>query len=394
MSAADWVWTLLFVVLVLPVTVLFVEVVCAVFVRKPTEPMLGPRPTLVVLIPAHNESGGLLAALSSLHGQLSPEDRVLVVADNCTDDTASVAKAGGAEVIERRDEARRGKSYALDFGVRHLDQNPPQLVIIVDADCEVAPGTIDRIARVSAATGRPVQALYLMKAPPSASKMVPIAEFAWIVKNLVRALGYSRLGLPCQLMGTGMAFPWPAIRSVQLASGHIVEDLKMGLDFARAGTPPLFCPEALVSSYFPANEAGSRSQRTRWEHGHLAMIFEEAPRLLWDGVRGKGVGLFALALDMCVPPLALLALAIMVSFGISIVCSILTSDPVPPIMMGIIAVMFGAAVGLSWLRFGRQILPFDQLLLALVYAFRKVPLYAKFVIGRQAEWVRSKRDKE
>src|SRR5690242_6164192 len=111
MSAADWVWTLLFVVLVLPVTVLFVEVVCAVFVRKPTEPMLGPRPTLVVLIPAHNESGGLLAALSSLHGQLSPEDRVLVVADNCTDDTASVAKAGGVEVIERRDEARRGKSY-------------------------------------------------------------------------------------------------------------------------------------------------------------------------------------------------------------------------------------------------------------------------------------------
>src|SRR5690349_6366401 len=134
----------------------------------------------------------------------------------------------------------------------------------------------------------------------------------------------------------------------------------MGLDFARAGTPLLFCPEALVPSYFPANEADSRSQRTRWEHGHLAMIFEEAPRLLWDGVRGKGVGLFALALDMCEPPLALLALAIMVSFGISIVCSILTSDPVPPIMMGIIAVMFGAAVGLSWLRFGRQILPFDQ----------------------------------
>lgn len=63
-----------------------------------------------------------------------------MVADNCTDDTARLASAAGAEVIERHDALLRGKGYALDFGVRHLAQQPPDVVIVVDADCQVAEG--------------------------------------------------------------------------------------------------------------------------------------------------------------------------------------------------------------------------------------------------------------
>src|SRR5262249_28274109 len=140
--------------------------------------------------------------------QLAPGDRVLVVADNCADDTAAVAAAAGAEVVQRRDPMCRGKGYALDFGVRHLAQDPPDVVIVVDADCAVAPGALARLASECSAGGRPVQALYLMHAPPGAGLRTRIAAFAWIVKNKVRPLGGQRAGWPCLLMGTGMAFGW------------------------------------------------------------------------------------------------------------------------------------------------------------------------------------------
>ncbi len=236
-----------------PVSVLLVQVVCGILPSPRAVVPRFERPSLAVLVPAHNEAVGIDATLRNVKNQLGDGDRLLVVADNCSDDTARLAAAAGAEVLERHDLIHRGKGYALDFGVRYLEQRPTQLVVIVDADCELAAGSIDRIAYVSMATGRPVQALYLMKWPDSARSTASIAEFAWIVRNRVRPLGFLRLGLPCQLMGTGMVFPWTLLSSLRLASGNIVEDMKMGLDCARAGFPPLFCPEAMVLSHFPAS---------------------------------------------------------------------------------------------------------------------------------------------
>ena len=376
-----------------PVTVMLVQVVSAVIPpRKFTQPRDAVRPRLAVLVPAHNESVGVVATLNSVLAQFKEGDRLLVVADNCTDDTGAVARAAGAEVLERHDDSRRGKGYALDFGMRHLERDPPQLVIIVDADCQVTAGAIERIAMLSATTGRPVQALYLMTHAGPARPMAQIAEFAWVVKNLVRPLGYHHLGLPCQLMGTGMAFPWAAICNADLASGHIVEDMKLGADLARAGTPPLFCPDALVLSAFPGSEEGTRDQRTRWEHGHLSMIFGAVPRMLFDGARGRGSGLLALGLDLLVPPLSLLGLLIVLLFGIGALLALATPAIAPLALATAILLMFVAAMALSWLRFGMDIVSPATALLAFGYALRKIPLYLKFLVRRQVEWVRSKRD--
>ena len=379
--------------MLVPVSVLLLQVACAMPRRRPVAPQPpGRRPRIAVLIPAHNESLGIVRTIGSILPQLAAGDRVVVVADNCTDDTARIASSAGAEVVERQDAARRGKGYALDRGVRHLERHAPEVVVVVDADCEVASGSIERIATLSAATGRPVQALYLMKPPRGAAGMAAVAEFAWVVKNLVRPLGFHRLGLPCQLMGTGMAFPWRTIRNSALASGHIVEDLKLGLDLSRAGFPPLFCPEALVVSYFPVNDKDTRAQRTRWEHGHLATIVGEGPRLLRDGLSRRSGGMLALALDLCVPPLALLTLSMVALVALCAVYTLLTSEAGPLALAGVVSLMFGTAVGLAWLRFGSGILPFGRLLLALAYAFRKIPLYLGFLTRRQVEWVRSGRD--
>src|ERR1700722_8828600 len=376
----------------LSVAVLFIEVLLAVTKDEPHSETEGARGSLAIVVPAHNEASMIAATLRSILPELGASDRLIVVADNCSDETAAVATTCGAETIVRADVTRRGKGFALDFAIRHLARAAPDVVIVIDADCEVAPGSIDRLLRLCTSTARPVQALYLMHSPPNAGPLTRIAEFAWAVKNQVRPLGAHRLGLSCQLMGTGMAFPWACISAANLASGHIVEDLKLGLDLTRTGTPPLFCPEAKVTSTFPASNEGIQSQRARWEHGHLGAITSELPRLYIDAFAKRDVQLLAAALDLSVPPLALLALQVTAVWFASLLFYFAAHSAVPLTLISIVAALFFVSVLMSWVFYGRHIISFGNLALAALYALWKIPLYARFLVARQVSWVRSKRD--
>ena len=108
-----------------------------------------------VLIPAHNEGAGILPTIRDIQAQLGPNDSILVVADNCTDDTAAIVRAAGVEVTVRTDAARRGKGYALEFGVRHLRLNPPDVVVIMDADCRLGENALRHMSDSAMASGRP-----------------------------------------------------------------------------------------------------------------------------------------------------------------------------------------------------------------------------------------------
>lgn len=385
--------------LCVPVFVLVLQVVTASFTRnRPCRSaLLVPRhatPRFAVIMPAHNESQGIARAIQSVLPQCQPGDRLVVVADNCSDNTAAVALANGAEVIECFDTNLRGKGYALDFGVRHLAASgPPEVVVVVDADCEMTPGTLATLTRNSFEHQRPVQALYLMHSPPDAGFKTRIAEFAWVLKNYVRLLGYARWGWPCQLMGTGMAFPWDQIRQAPLATGHIVEDMQLGLDLAVAGSPPLFCADALVSSSFPSHVEGIQSQRTRWEHGHLSVIAAHGPRLIRQALARRQGALMAMTLDLCVPPLASLVLMLLVWILLSGLWWWLTGWGAP-VAVAMVALMgVSLAVVLSWLGFAQHVISARELLSVPVYALGKVPLYLRLLLKKErAEWVRTKRD--
>ena len=263
----------------IPVLVFFIEITAGLLRRRNTVfvPVVQARKRVAVLVPAHNEGATLQPTLNNIQQQLFPGDRLLVVADNCIDDTKAVAEAAGAEAVERIDPSTPGKGYALDCGLTHLASNPPDIVIVVDADCHFATGSIDRLAIACAATNRPVQSLDLMSAPNKSSIKYDVAEFAWRVKNWVRPLGLSALNLPCQLMGSGMAFPWTVIRAASLAHGSTVEDIQLGLELAEAGAHPLFCPAAKVTSSFPTSLEAAQRQRKRWEEAHIGMILGAGP---------------------------------------------------------------------------------------------------------------------
>jgi cellulose synthase/poly-beta-1,6-N-acetylglucosamine synthase-like glycosyltransferase len=381
----------------LPVTILFGEVVAAITISQHRDavPVLrDAKRRVAVLIPAHNESVNLLPTLADVQTQLRPGDRVLLVADNCADDTAAVAAAVNVEVVIRNDPVRKGKGYALDWGLRHLGKDPPDVVIVIDADCRLAEGTIDRLMAACALTNRPVQALDLMTASDEASIDLKVAEFAWRIKNLVRPLGLSALGLPCQLMGTGMAFPWDVICSADLASGMIVEDLKLGLDLAMAGHSPIFCPSACVTSTFPSSAEGAQTQRLRWEKGHIRLILSTSPKLMLLAIVKLNVGLLTMALDIMVPPLSLLVILVVGTLVIDGVSILLGSSPAAMLIGSVNLVGLAGVVLVSWLKYGRDILPFGSISSIIFYVIRKIPLYRDILLrNSDSNWIRTDRKK-
>jgi cellulose synthase/poly-beta-1,6-N-acetylglucosamine synthase-like glycosyltransferase len=380
-----------------PVAVFLVEVVAAIALPQrsfPVSPSNDFRQRVAVLVPAHNESSGMLPTLADIKAQMRTADRLIVVADNCSDDTAAVAAAAGAEVVARNDPARRGKGYALARGLDHLSTDAPDIVIVIDADCRLGDDAIDRLARACAATHMPVQALNLMRSPSESSINFKVAEFAWRVKNWLRPLGLRALGLPCQLMGTGMAFPWDVIDAVDLASGLIVEDLKLGLDLALAGNPPMFCPSAAVTSAFPSSVEGVQGQRLRWEQGHIGLILMAAPRLIFTAITRANLGLLALALDLAVPPLSLLATLVMTTSVIGVLATVLGFSSTAMLISTISLVGLVVGVFLSWLKFGRDVLPPAAILLVVPYMIGKLPLY-RMMLSRKfnSQWTRTDRRK-
>jgi len=352
----------------------------------------GSRRRIAVLVPAHDESKGLLKTLRDIQSQLNAGDRLLVVADNCSDNTAAVAREAGAEVIERHDPANFGKGYALDFGVRHLSADPPQVVVVIDADCHLSENTLDRLTAACTLTGRPTQALYLMSAPEKSEIDHRVAVFAYRVKNWLRPLGLHALGLPCQLSGTGMAFPWHVVSAAKLATASEVEDLKLGLDLAQAGHPPLFVQSAEITSEFPSTRRGEKSQRKRWEGGHLRMIGSVIPRLVGRNLMRGNFRLLAMSLDAAVPPLTLLC---MLTVAGTLASSLLVFAGVSHIAFTVSATSMAAlmiAVLLCWWKVGRDVLPARAMLLVLPYIARKIPLYRQILSGGDdAQWIRTDR---
>ncbi len=382
------------IIVLIPCLVLFVECFSALFPLN-LQPGGKNRPKgtkVTILIPAHDEESVICATLKQLSLALKPEDKVVVIADNCQDRTAEIARAAGATVIERYNSDLKGKGYALDYGLNFLENDPPDVVIFVDADCYIESNAINMLVAQAIYTGKPVQASYLMEIPPNPRYKDLISNFAFKVKNLVRFEGLKRLGLPCLLTGTGMAFPWKVIRSVDLASGHITEDMKLGMDLTLAGYGPVFCSQAIVKGYLPSDNETATKQRTRWEHGHLQTLLTYVPQMLLKAFQRKRLRLFLSALDLSVPPLSLLVVMWSTLLGISLLVGILGISWIPAMILTVAGCCLLLAISIAWVKFGRADIPLHKLLIIPIYVLWKIPIYLKFLVKPQKVWERTKRE--
>ncbi|WP_036483643.1 glycosyltransferase family 2 protein [Myxosarcina sp. GI1] len=395
--SVEHIYILLALALLIPIAVLFIECLAALLPNQKQVDLkaasLKSRPKVAVLIPAYNEEALIGKTLASVLPQLTKQDELIVIADNCSDRTVEIAREYTATVIERKNTSHRGKGYALDCGIEFVSKLPPEVVIILDGDCIIAPNTIEHLTRQAIATGRPVQATYLMEQPDETSLKDRISMFALTVKNFVRLLGLNRLGYHCLLTGSGMAFPWSIISQVPLADDNLVEDMQLGIDLAIAGYSPLFCSTAKVIGALPRRSQAATIQKTRWEHGHLSTLRTQVPRLLKEAWMQRRLDLVFMALDLSVPPLSLLVTIWFVVTVMGITAGILQGQWNLGIYLTIFeGILLVVAILAAWAKFGRQILSLKALLSIPVYVFWKLPIYFAFFNQPQQQWIRTERE--
>jgi hypothetical protein len=195
-------------------------------------------------------------------------------------------------------------------------------------------------------------------------------------------------------MGTGMAFPWDVIRCADLASASVVEDLGLGLHLTSKGHPPVFCPAAGVISQFASSARAARTQRERWEGGHISMILTTFPRLFCRAVAHRDWNLLALTLDLAVPPLSLLAILVIGMFAVAALYAILGFSSLALTLSAATLVAFVLAAFLAWLKCGRDVVPVSAVLSIALYIFGKLGLYrVKLFNKSDAQWIRTDRTK-
>ncbi|OAI21235.1 hypothetical protein A1359_19640 [Methylomonas lenta] len=348
-------------------------------------------PKTVVLMPAHNEESEIGHTLEVLARDLPSNCRLLCVAHNCSDATADIARGFGAEVIEVNDAGAGGKPDALKAGLRWLDADPPEVVVIIDADCTVTGGSLRALATQAKCLNRPVMGAYFFAAPEQGRQVAKLSSLAIMLKNVIRPLGLYRLGLPCLLNGSGSAYPFNLIRYAQHGEGSIAEDYQLSVDLLNLGYPTTFVPEARVDGRLPAREGTAQKQRRRWEHGHLYLSFLTAPRLLWAGLIGLDRNRIALGLELLVPPLAYLGLLWLIAL-IMAIASALILNALPLFMLVASAIAFSAAILVSWLKFAGFDMTFAALAAVPGYIIWKLPIYRDFFISRETRWIKTERD--
>jgi GT2 family glycosyltransferase len=234
--------------------------------------------------------------------------RIVVVADNCSDQTAERATEAGATVLERTDPERRGKGHALAFAFERLiEQGITDAFVVVDADTVVSPNLLEAFASRIEMGAVALQADYGVRNPDD-SWRTRLLHLAFTLFHEVRSSGRERLGLSCGLRGNGMAFTSAVLTEVPHNAFSVVEDVEYGIRLGLAGHRVQYVGEAQVLGEMPATERASRSQRARWEEGRRTLARRHSIELLKQATRRRSLVLLDLALDLLVPPLSILAL--------------------------------------------------------------------------------------
>ncbi len=278
-----------------------------------------------ILVPAHNEERGIEATVRSLQSVEYPAALVsiVVIADNCTDRTADVARAAGARVIVRQDTSRRGKGWALRHGIDRLLLGVTGVVewdvlVVVDADTDVSPNLLCSLAAHVEAGASAVQAAYLPKRGGTGSLAV-ITEVALTAFHLIRSGARERLGLSCGLRGNGMAFRRDLLRDVPHDAFSRTEDLEFGVMLGLDGVRIAFAGDTVVYGDMPSDVRVADRQRERWIGGRAAIARRFLPTLVGDAVARRSAIVADLAMDLVVPPLSMLVVIVTAGLAASLV---------------------------------------------------------------------------
>ena len=386
-----------FVLLLLALPALLVSVYLLLFTllsRRPPVPLQSSRRLRFdIIVPAHNEAAVIAGVVSSLRRLDWPADRfrILVVADNCTDNTAILARAAGAEVLERNVDEQRGKGYALAWAFeKSREQGQAYAVVVVDADSEVSPNLLEAFAARIESGSNIIQAHYgVLNAQSSwRTRLMAIALSSF---HRVRSRGRECLQLSCGIRGNGWCITHRLLHLVPYRAFSLTEDLEYGIELGRVGYRVQYADEAFVNAMMVSGEEAARSQRQRWEGGRLQLIRSKVLPLLRASFGRGGPVCLDLACDLLVLPLSWVAIHV----ALFMVFAAWAAWWQPALIMWLWIAMFcGVSLWVyvlrGWQLSGVGMKGLVDLLRAPFFVLWKVVLMLR--PNRTAEWVRTKRE--
>lgn len=297
-----------------------------------------------VLIAARNEENVLPYLLESIAQQDYPRELVdvYVVADNCTDATARVAREHGASVYERFNTRQVGKGYALNFLLGRMENAGVlyryDAFLVFDADNLLRSDYISQINR-TCSDGYEAFCGY-RNSKNFADNWISSGYALWFIHDSVH-LNQSRmlLGTTCAVSGTGFGFTRSLLK--KCGGWHfftLTEDIEFDTWCATNGVRIGFCREAMLYDEQPTSLRQSWTQRTRWVQGGIQVSFRYASQLLRGILRGGRVGYASFeTATLSLWGYGVSALA----SGLAIACAFLTER-----WPGVFLTLGGAAVGM------------------------------------------------
>ncbi len=350
-----------------------------------------------ILVPAHNETAVIERTVRSLAAIQWPQDRfrIVVIADNCTDDTAALARAAGAHVIERHDDAQRGKGYALEYGIAYsAAQGHADAVAVVDADTVVSPNLLEAYAARLERGAHAAQANYGVLNPEDSwrTRLVTIAYGAF---HAVRSRARERLHASCGLRGNGMCLTHALLRDHPFRIYSMTEDLEYGIVLGLHGLRVHYVDEASADAELIATGGGSRTQRQRWEGGRLAVMRTYAGRLLADAWRRRSWVALELALDLLTLPIGYIGLQTVLLLLLALAAAVLA----PGALLYVWAIWAAILLGIlaAHVLRGWQLTPLGPGALLDLLRAPFFVLWKLYVVVRgrgNKRWIKTERDRQ
>lgn len=266
-----------------------------------------PKTRFAIIVPAYNEEKVIERTMNSLGEIDYPSElyEIVVIADNCEDSTARIARGCGATVLERTDEENRGKGFALDWAFGELAQNPFEAAVIVDADTIVAPDFLSRCDLRVRNGQKAIQGCYDV-IDPEGSPMSSLSYLGFMLNRNLRYTGRTKLGGSSNLLGNGMCFTREITDRYGWPARSVVEDLEFEIILNLDGIRVIFAPEARIYAEIPNTFEQSTVQRSRWDLGKFQIRNKYVPRLLKKAVTRLSLNCLDRALELFIPPYSIL----------------------------------------------------------------------------------------
>jgi cellulose synthase/poly-beta-1,6-N-acetylglucosamine synthase-like glycosyltransferase len=249
-------------------------------------PVRGPKTRFAVIVPAHNEGRVIGKTLDSIFASRYPKElfKVIVIADNCSDDTTEIAFAKGAVVLERFDSFKRGKGQALKWAIARIrEKERYDAYVVIDSDNILSRNYLNRMNN-EILSGQSVMQGYLATKNPNDNYVTRTIFTTYAYINRFFELSRENLGLCCPLGGTGICLTEDIIDRYGWDYTTLTEDLELTARLALDGIKVRFVYDAKVFDEKPRTLYTALKQRQRWMAGHAAVLRKFQPRLIAKGI--------------------------------------------------------------------------------------------------------------